>query len=69
MGDLVVAENLISCDGGPPMYTVNLIELDEDDKVVHERIYITEGWEAPDWRSPWRSDKPADTVTWDQPSS
>ncbi len=63
-GDLVVAENLISYDGAEPMYTVHLIELNADDKIVHERVYITEGWEAPEWRSPWRSDTPADSVTW-----
>lgn len=48
------------------MYTVNLIELNSDDKIVHERIYIMEGWEAPGWRAPWRSDTPADSVTWQQ---
>jgi hypothetical protein len=65
-GDLVVAELFISYDGGPPMYTVNLIELNADDKIVHERIYIMEGWEAPEWRAPWRSETPADSVTWEQ---
>ena len=64
-GDLVVAENLISYDGAPPMYTVNLIELNTDDKIVRERIYIMEGWEAPEWRAPWRSQVPADTVVWE----
>ncbi|TYL50270.1 nuclear transport factor 2 family protein [Agromyces mariniharenae] len=64
-GDLVVAELFISYDGGPPMYTVNLMELDSDDLVVHERIYIMEGWAAPEWRAPWRSATPADSVTWD----
>lgn len=64
-GDLVVAENLISYDGAPPMYTVNLIELNSDDKIARERIYIMEGWEAPEWRAPWRSDSAADLVTWD----
>jgi hypothetical protein len=64
-GDLVVAENLISYDGAPPMYTVNLLELNADEKVVHERIYIMDGWDAPEWRSPWRSSTPADAVTWE----
>jgi hypothetical protein len=64
-GDLVVAELFISYDGGPPMYTVNLMELNADDEVLHERIYIMEGWEAPEWRAPWRSTTPADSVTWD----
>jgi hypothetical protein len=39
--------------------------LNADEKVVHERIYIMDGWEAPEWRSPWRSQTPADTVTWE----
>lgn len=63
-GDLVVAELLISYDGGPPRYTVNLMELNADDKVVHERIYIMEGWDPPEWRAPWSSSTPADSVTW-----
>jgi hypothetical protein len=65
-GDLVVAENLISYNDAPPMYTVNLIELNADDKIAHERIYIMEGWDAPEWRAPWRSETPADSVTWEQ---
>jgi hypothetical protein len=60
-GDLVIAEDLISYDGAEPMYTVHLIELNADDKIVPERVYITEGWEAPEWRSPWRSATPADS--------
>jgi hypothetical protein len=24
-----------------------------------------QGWEAPDWRAPWRSDTSADSITWD----
>ena len=64
-GDLVVAENFISYDGGPPMYTVNLIELNAGNKIVHERIYIMEGWEPAEWRAPWRSETPADSVTWE----
>jgi hypothetical protein len=64
-GDLVVAELLISYDGAPPLYTVNLLELNADNKIAHERVYIMEGWEAPDWRAPWRSDTSADSITWD----
>lgn len=58
-GDLVVAENLISYDGAPWMFAVNILEF-RGDKVAHERIYITDGWEAAEWRSPWRSETPAD---------
>jgi len=57
--DLAVVENLISYNGAPWMYTVNLLEF-RDDKVAHERIYIMDGWEAADWRAPWRADTPAD---------
>ena len=57
--DLVVAENLISYDGKPWMYSVNLLEF-RGDKVEHERIYIMDGWEAPEWRTHWRSKTPAD---------
>ena len=31
-----------------------------DDKVARERIYVMEGWEAPEWRAPWRAKTPAD---------
>ena len=57
--DLVVAENLISYDGKPWMFSVNLLEF-RGDKVEHERIYIMEGWEAAEWRAPWRAETPAD---------
>ena len=57
--DLVVAENLISYDSKPWMYSVNLLKF-RGDKVEHERIYITDGFEAPEWRTPWRAETPAD---------
>jgi hypothetical protein len=57
--DLVVVEYLISYDGAPWSYVVTLMEF-RGDKVAHERIYIMDGWEAPDWRAPWRSATPAD---------
>lgn len=57
--DLVVVENLISYDGAPWMYTVNLLEF-RGDKVAHERIYIMNGWEAAEWRAPWRAQTQAD---------
>ena len=57
--DLVVAENLISYNGEPWMFTVNLMYF-KGDRVAHERIYIMEGWEAAEWRAPWRSSTPAD---------
>lgn len=53
--DLVVTEYNISYDGGPWQFCVSIMEFRED-KVVHEHIYVMEGWDAPDWRSPWRSE-------------
>jgi hypothetical protein len=57
--DLVVVEYLISYDGQPWQYVVNVMEFRQD-RVAHERIYIMNSWEAPDWRKPWRADRPAD---------
>jgi hypothetical protein len=57
--DLVVAENLISYDGNPWMFTVNIMHF-KGERVAHERIYIMEGWDAAEWREPWRSATPAD---------
>ncbi len=53
-GDLWVAENSISYNGGPWMQTVSILEF-RGEKVAHETIYITEPWEAPEWRRPWRA--------------
>ena len=57
--DLVVVENLISYNGAPWMFTVSLMEFREE-RVAHERIYIMEGWDAAEWRAPWRAEQPAD---------
>jgi hypothetical protein len=26
-----------------------------DDRIARESIYVTEAWEAPEWRAEWRS--------------
>jgi hypothetical protein len=57
--NLVVAEVSASYNGGPWQYGVQLLEF-RDDKVARERIYVMEGWEAPQWRAPWRAATPAD---------
>lgn len=49
----------VSYEGGSEMYGVQLLEF-RDDKVAHERIYVMDGWEAPEWRAPWRAEDPAD---------
>jgi hypothetical protein len=57
--DLVVVELSASYDGGPTMYGVALMDF-RDGKIARERIYVMDGWEAPEWRSAWRSETPAD---------
>jgi ketosteroid isomerase-like protein len=56
--DVAVIELTASYDGGPTMYGVALWEF-RDDKIARERIYVAEGWEAPEWRAPWRSETSA----------
>lgn len=53
VADLWIAENLISYDGGPWMFTVNILRF-RGDKVAKESIYVMEGFDAPDWRAPFR---------------
>ena len=58
-GSLVVVECSISYNGGPGQYGVQLLEF-RHDKVAYERIYVMDGWEAAEWRRPWRADTRAD---------
>ena len=51
-GDLWVTENLISYDGGPWMFTLNILTF-RGDRIAHERLYVMEGWEAAEWRAAW----------------
>jgi ketosteroid isomerase-like protein len=53
-GDLWVVEGSISYDGGPSQPAVNILEF-RGDKVARETIYVTEPWEAPEWRARWRA--------------
>ena len=46
-------------DGGPAVLGVQTLDF-RGDKVIRERIYVTEPWEAPEWRAPWRSATPAE---------
>ena len=57
--DLVVVELSARYEGGPTMYGVALLDF-RGEKIARERIYVMEGWEAPEWRAPWRSATPAD---------
>jgi hypothetical protein len=53
-GDVWVAELTISYDGGAVHYGVTILEL-RAEKIVRETIYVSEGWEAPEWRAQWRA--------------
>jgi ketosteroid isomerase-like protein len=57
--DLAVVELSVSYDGSSWLQGVQLLEF-RGDKVVRERIYVMDSWEAPEWRARWRSDTPAD---------
>jgi SnoaL-like domain len=54
-GNLWVVEGSISYDGGPSQPAVNILEF-RGDKVARETIYVTEPWEAPEWRARWRAE-------------
>ena len=53
-GDVWVRELSVRYDGGPWMLGVATLEF-RDDRIALERIYVTEPWDAPDWRAQWRS--------------
>jgi hypothetical protein len=53
-GDVWVAELTIAYGGGPPQFGVDILEF-RDEKIVRETIYVSEGWEAPEWRAQWAS--------------
>jgi hypothetical protein len=53
-GDVWVAEVSISYDDNPPMLGVSILEL-RGDRIARESIYVTDPWEAPEWRARWRS--------------
>jgi hypothetical protein len=52
--DLWVAEISIGYDEAPKMFGLSILEL-RGDKIARESIYVTEGWEPPEWRAQWRS--------------
>ncbi len=57
--DLAVVELTVSYDGKSWLQGLQLMEF-RGDKVAHERIYVMDAWEAPEWRAPWRAATPAD---------
>lgn len=61
--DLAVVELSARYDGGPRMFGVGLMHF-TGDRIAHERIYIGEGWEPPEWRRGWLAERPAETPGW-----
>jgi hypothetical protein len=53
-GDLWVMELTVTYDQGPKNFGVSILEFHEG-KISRETIYVTEGFEAPEWRARWRS--------------
>jgi SnoaL-like domain len=53
-GDVWVAEVAIRYGGGAWQPGVSILEF-RGDKVARETIYVTETWEAPEWRARWRA--------------
>ena len=52
---------MISHNGGPWLFTISIMEV-ENDRVTHERIYLTEGWEPAEWRAPGPAEQPAQSA-------
>jgi ketosteroid isomerase-like protein len=53
-GSFWVGELSIRYDGGAWNYGCSILEF-RGDKIARETIYFGEGWEAPEWRAPWRA--------------
>lgn len=53
-GGVWVAELTVSYGGGPKSFGVSILEL-RDGKIARESIYVTEGWDPPEWRARWRA--------------
>jgi hypothetical protein len=52
--DVWVAELSVKYDDGPGSFGVSVLEL-RGDKIARESIYVTEGFDAPEWRARWRA--------------
>jgi ketosteroid isomerase-like protein len=52
-----VTELGVRYDGGRWNFGVEILEF-RGDKVSRETIYVMDGFEAPEWRSPWRAEVP-----------
>lgn len=52
--DLWIVELSISYDDGPSNFGVSILDF-RGDKIARESIYVTEGWDPPEWRAQWRA--------------
>jgi hypothetical protein len=53
--DLWVVELSIRYDGGAENFGVSIHEL-RGDRIARETIYVSEGFEPPEWRARWRAE-------------
>jgi hypothetical protein len=53
-GDVWVAEVSVTYDQRPAQFGVSILEI-RDEKIARESIYVTEGFEPPEWRARWRA--------------
>ena len=51
--DLWVAEISVRYDQGSSNFGISILEL-SGDRIARETIYVTEGWEPPEWRAQWK---------------
>ena len=52
--DFWAAEVAVSYDGGEPQCGVDLLEI-RNGKIARETIYVSEPFDAPEWRAQWRA--------------
>jgi hypothetical protein len=52
--DLWVAELSVTYNERPASLGISILEL-RGDKIARESIYVTEGWDPPEWRAQWRA--------------
>jgi hypothetical protein len=68
VGELWVAENLITYDENDTWQTVSILEIQEG-RIVREAIYFARPFPAPDWRSQWVDREPTGEAAGPAPTS
>lgn len=62
-GNLWVNEYTVRYIGDEPRYVAGIMEF-RDGRVVRERLYVAEAWEAPAWRAQWVEPIPPEPHPW-----